>query len=229
MLTLAFIEQIGSFLEQFGALAAIIISWLGFLFVRVKKRSDWKKKVFMQQVNFSLNDVDNNTLILRTLLEESAVNVFLSDFAVEMVIDAAKRTTVEQPFIAMRDDKDMDYLRRAVLNVVSEKFSEVYVARSMGVPVKTANYVFGITCEKYGELRTQKLRVMLIAEDLLKKYFVPGASEQPDSLDVVLQTHKDRITTLKVMGKLYTSKDAKDSRLLGTMELGIASPSASRA
>lgn len=219
-----FIELIGGFLQKYGALSAIILSWIGIGIAYWKKRRAWQQKVFMQQVNFSLNEVLDGTLTLRTLLEESAQNVFLNDFAATNVLRRAARTTVAQPFIEMPTDADMDYVKRAVLNVVSERFAEAFVARSIGVPIKTKNYVFGITCEKYGNIVTQKLRVMLVAEDVLKNYFVPNAPSNAAELKVVVPTHSDRITTLQVMGKLYTSSDPNQRRLLGTLELGIPTP-----
>ena len=41
----------------------------------------------------------------------------------------------------------------------SERFSDAFVARAVGLPIKTDVFLFGLTWERYGEMKTQKLRV----------------------------------------------------------------------
>jgi len=89
----------------------------------------------------------------------------------------------------------------------------------MGTPVNKREFVFGLTCEKYGDIRTQKLRVLIIDKELLEKYFVPNAPSDPDKLGVVVDIHRDRITTLKVMGGLFTSDEG--NRYLNMIEVGL--------
>ena len=210
--------------ETIAAIVAVGLSWLGALWFWYKRRSAWRSKSFMRQVNFGLNEVRDEQLLLRTLMEHNAIDVWLNEVAVDLVIAAALRTTAEQPFLSLYKDDDMAYIQRAVLNVISERYSEVWVARALGEPVKTKSFVFGLTCEKYGEMRTQKLRVMIIEEELLKTRFAPGHEEAADALAVLAPSHKDRIYTLKVMGRLYASQKHEDKRMLATMELGLAHP-----
>ncbi|MGE0430797.1 MAG: hypothetical protein AB7K09_06830 [Planctomycetota bacterium] len=213
--------------EALSTLIAVVLSWAGFAWVWYTRRANWRAKSFMRQVNVGLNEVRDEKLLLRTLLEDNALEVWLNEVAVDMVIAAAHRTTREMPFISLPKDDDMAYIQRAVLNVISERYSEVWLARAMGEPVKTKNFVFGVTCEKYGEMRTQKLRVMLIEEELLKTRFAPGHEAEADALQVLAPSHQDRITTLKTMGRLYASARHEERRMLATMELGIvAKPTA---
>ena len=102
-----------------------------------RKRADWSRKQFLGQVNFSLTYVGGGTMAMRTLLETTAQKVWLNDLGVKKVAHAAARTTADQPFVSLDDPKDMDFVYRAVLNVLSEKFAEAFLAETLGVPVTT--------------------------------------------------------------------------------------------
>lgn len=223
------------FLKTYGPGIGLAITWGGIIYAWWRRRSDWKRKSFARQVNFSLNDVQDGTLRLRTLLEDDAKKVWLNDHGVALVLEAAKRTTVEQPFVAMRNAEDQGYVLRAVLNVLSERFAELHLARTLGVTVKSATYVFGLTCEKYGNIRTQKLRVIIARPELLDALFGPSptwATPSPDGsgpthaglreLRLEHSVHKDRLDTLRVLYRLWKSDKPKENRLLDTVEIGIA-------
>jgi hypothetical protein len=215
------LEPVIQFLKQYGSVIALLLTWGGIAVVYVRKRADWVRKSFMGQVNFSLNFVENNTLLLRTLMEEPANDVWLNDYGVKQVLRAAERVTLEQPFLIMDDDEDMDFVKRAVLNVLSERFAEAFVARSLGVPVKAGTYIFGITFEKYADLRTRKLRVLLMEESLLKSLF--GPENKGANLAVVNPIHQDRISSLRVMHQLLAQQQSSTKTLhpLGRLELGV--------
>ncbi len=115
--------------------------------------------------------------------------------------------------------KDRDFANRAVLNVLSERFAETYLAASLGRPVVTAPYVFGITCEKYGDIRTLKLRVLVIAQETLLELFGDNKAAALDLPEVVLRA---RLTTLRTMYDLYLKDKSTEQPVLGLIELGIA-------
>lgn len=223
------------FLKTYGPAIGLGLTWGGIVTAWWRRRQSWKRKSFVRQVNFSLNDVRQDTLILRTLLEDDAKKVWLNDYGVALVLDAAGKTTVAQPFISMRTPEDQGYVLRAALNVLSERFAELHLARTMGMTVKSSEYVFGLTCEKYGNIRTQKLRVIIARPELLESLFgasprwtVPGqgaidAEPRPGTSPLRLEhpLHKDRLDTLRVMHRLWTSDKAKERRLVDTVELGI--------
>jgi hypothetical protein len=216
-----FLEPIINFFKQFGSTLALLITWAGIAWVYLRKRSDWLRKTFIGQVNFSLNFVENNTLLLRTLMEEPANDVWLNDYGVKQVMAAAEQVTLEQPFLIMEDDEDMAFVKRAVLNVLSERFADTFVARSLGVPVKGGSFVFGITYEKYADLRTRKLRVLLMEESTLENLF--GLEDKGEALAVTNPLHKDRIATLRVMHNLWMEQQGPNPKKhpLGKLELGV--------
>lgn len=212
-------------LAQFDAIIGILFTWAiaGIVFLRA--RTNYRKKHFKQYLNFSLNDVQNNGLILRTLCEAKAGDIFISSAAVGSVMRAIEKTTEDMPFFALDDDDDWAFIQRCVLNELSEKTTDVFVARAIGLPVATGNFVFGITYEKYGDMRTRKIRVILIEAGLLKRYFGPNAADQAlAQLTVQEATHKARIATLKTMGRLYFSGKPADKRYFREVELGVALP-----
>jgi hypothetical protein len=128
-------DQLASFARDYWDLALLLATWLGILFIAVRRRRDWKRKRFTEQVNFSLNLIDaDGRLLLRTLLESSARAVWLNEYGVKQVHNLCEHTTTVQPFLHMRNAKDMDYLKRAVLNEMSEQFAATYMAQALDVP-----------------------------------------------------------------------------------------------
>ena len=89
-----------------------------------------------------------------------------------------------------------------MLNVLSEKFSDAYLAQSLGLPVKSAVYRFAITMERYGDIRTLKLRVLLVAEHDLENVFAP---DPPDGrkVEVPNTLYGARLKTLQMMHELH--------------------------
>lgn len=221
------------FLKAYGPAIGLGLTWGGIILAWWRRRRSWKRKSFASQVNFSLNDVRGDTLTLRTLLEDDAKKVWLNDYGVRLVLDAAARTTVDQPFVSMRTPEDQGYVLRACLNVLSERFAEQHLARTLGIRVNGSEFVFGLTCEKYGNIRTQKLRVIIARPELLGALFGdsatyhlagPDATEPPPGkspLRLEHPVHKDRLDTLRVMHRLWKSDKPKENRLVDTVELGI--------
>ncbi len=212
------LEAVSIFLQNFGALLAILFSWLMVGWVYFSKRAAWRNKRFIRQINFSLNMLTgDNELQMRTLIETVAEEVWQNDVAVETVLRAAERTTVAQPFMSLPDDKDMAFILRAVLNKLSDKYSETFIAASLGRQVWTRKYVFGLTCEKYGDTPTEKIRVMLVPESYLGLFLHP----KENNIWVDVATHRVRLSTLQKMAAIYSSSDPKTSRMLSTIELGL--------
>src|SRR4051794_19569709 len=165
------VRSIVDFLRHYGGSLSLAFTWAAIAWVYLAKRANWSRKQFVGQVNFSLNFVVDGQLVMRTLVEVPAQNVWLNDLGVAKVQRAANRTTSDQPFVRLPDPADMDFVHRAVLNVLSEKFSDAYLAQSLGLPVESAVHRFAITMERYGDIRTLKLRVLLVAEQALESLF----------------------------------------------------------
>ena len=79
---------------------------------------------------------------------------------------------------------------------MSERFADTFVAAALGLPVKTAKFCFAITCEKYKDIRTLKIRVLLIEENTLAR-FAPGGDGP--TLKLADPKFSDRINSLEAM------------------------------
>lgn len=198
---------------------ALLCTWIAIGIVYLRRRKQWRRKHFMAQVNFSLNYVREGALAMRTLLEVAASDVWLNDHGVRMVLAAARKTTVEQPFIYLQHHKDREFANRAVLNRLSERFADTYLAAALGLPVRTASFYFGISCEKYEQIRTHKLRVLIVEELTLLDLFGPNQQAQKLHLDGVI--YRDRLKTLRSMYDQYLRDKETASPVLGQIEMGV--------
>lgn len=115
------LEIVTDWVMLYQSVIAVLISWLGVLFIWSRSRSDWARKKFIRQVNFSLNIVEDGNLLLRTLRESQARDVWLNDYAAKRVIAAARRATTDRPFLSIRSRDDLGFMHRAVINAVSEQ------------------------------------------------------------------------------------------------------------
>lgn len=213
------VREILAWLADNWKIVALLGTWSGIALLWVRRWRAWRRKTFLEQVNFSLNYVENGRLSLRTLLEDTAQSVWLNEYGVRLVARAARRATVDQPFVSLPSDEDMAYLKRAVLNVLSEKFAEGFLAQTLGLPTAKARYVFGVTCEKYGALKTQKLRVILMRTDDLDALFDPARAADP--LRLAESSHRDRMATLRKLHELHHHSQPEMRRLVGEVELAL--------
>jgi hypothetical protein len=197
---------------------ALVLTWVGIGMVALRRRLHWRRKQFLNQVNFSLNYVKGDTLAMRTLLETTAQNVWLNEYGVKMVFAAAQKTTVDNPFIQLDDPTDQDFIHRAVLNVLSEKFAPSFLAEALGREVRHSNFCFAITFERYAEIRTLKLRVLIVEESALTGLF--GAEAGAAKLQVSGPL-KARMKTLKALAEMHQHDKAAEKKALGYMEMGV--------
>jgi hypothetical protein len=198
---------------------ALILTWLGIGIVYLRRRAHWRRKQFLGRVNFSLNHVAGNALVMRTLLEADTMDVWLNEYGVRTILAALRRTTVDQPFILMDNAVDRQFVNRAVLNALSERFSETFLSAALGEPVRTATFCFAVTFERYQEMRTFKVRVLLIAEQTLLELFGPGGRSA--QLEIKNEVYLNRLKTLQGLFDLYVRDQTADSPVVGRVELGI--------
>jgi hypothetical protein len=198
---------------------ALLLTWVGIAFVYLRRRSQWRRKHFLAQVNFSLNYVQGGALVMRTLLEKPANQVWLNEYGVRTVLAAAQRTTVGRPFVLLADPRDMDFANRAVLNQLSEQFAATYLAEALGRAARAATFRFAITCERYEEIRTLKLRVLVVQEQTLTDLF--GPADGASRLEAPGAVLGARLTTLRGMYELYLRDKGADRPVLGQVELGV--------
>ena len=213
------LQEVVDFGETYAPVVGLVVTWSVLGVAWLARRRSWQTKRFTGQVNFSLNYADGDRLVFRTLLELPASSVWATDFAVRLVARAADAATPLKPFLCLRNPVDMAYVQRSVKNVLSERCADAYIARAVGEPVAMAEFLFGLTFEKYRDIRTQKLRVLLVSEGNLDEWF--GAGRRPP--DAPGQQHADRLATLLEMHRLAIAPGPDEASVLGRVELGVAS------
>lgn len=177
--------------------SGLLLMGLGWFLGKRRARYEWAQKSFLHRLNVSLNIlIPGEPLRIRTLSEMSCEDVFLNAVAAEQVLAAAKETTLENPLLPLGRD-DYWYYLNAVLNEISEQFAEGHLRRDMGLPVTARKYMICLTCECAGDIRTRKIRAMVIAKEVLEKIL----TSEPPLLEHA--RHQTRWETLKILASEY--------------------------
>ena len=182
---------------------------LGWGVGRWRARRAWQKRDFLNRLNFSLNLLQDGKLQIRTLMEKSCEDVFLNQSASERVLASAKQTTAAHPFLPL-PQADYWYYLNQVLNELAEKFATGPLKRDLKLPVTSALYLVCLTSESAGEIRTRKIRAMIIRKVQLQQ--LPESVPQLES-----PHHITRWETLQKMQAAYQ----KTPYLFLEMELGV--------
>lgn len=159
----------------------------------------YRKKRFLDHITYSLNYFEEGTkgkkkLILRTLQVLPKEDLLPSNFLFKLkMFKAIRNCSEEDPFIKM-DQKAMNILMPAIINGISSLFGADILQNQKGHPQK--QFLLAVTCEKYGDIKSQKIRVMIIDPKELD-----GMSFKDTLRDYTFEdpSHKDRIRTLLVM------------------------------
>ena len=77
------LREVLNFLRNYGPPIALGITWVTIVLVWYGRRARWLRKEFMSQVNFSLNYISNNSLMMRTLLETTTDKVIMNEWGVK--------------------------------------------------------------------------------------------------------------------------------------------------
>jgi len=154
----------GNWTKLVSGLAMMLLGWwIG----KWRAKAAWSRKEFLDRLNVSLNSVHNGKLLIRTVLEKSCQEIFLNTVAVEAVLDASRKTSASDSTLPLPKDEYWYYLN-SVLNEIAEKFALGAVKRDLGQPMQAASYIICLTCESAGELKTRKVRAMLVQKQLLE-------------------------------------------------------------
>lgn len=195
-----FVQLVRQLLSDHGSriLGAIAFTLVGGAIAHWRASRAWKRREFLGRVNFSLNSVTDGVLKIRTLCEKSSTDVFLNTFAVKQLNRLSAQTTPDDPVVPI-PQQDCWYFLNAVLNELSEQFAAGLLAREAGHDVRATNYLICLTNECDGELRTRKLRAMVIRRDLLLN--LPTETPQFES-----PHHKIRWATLQHLQRRYAKE-----------------------
>lgn len=146
--------------------SAAAFAAIGWLIARWRADREWRKREFFNRLNVSLNSIIDGTLRIRTISEKQCADVFLNRVAAEQLVRIAQKTTKDNPLIPISRNDSWFYLN-SVLNELSEQFAEGLLRREAGRPVDAVRYLICLTNECDGDIRTRKIRAMVIRKDLL--------------------------------------------------------------
>jgi hypothetical protein len=176
-------------------LTAAAFTAAGLLIGRWRAAQSWKKREFFDRLNVSLNSLHGGKLLIRTVLEKTCEEILLNKVAVERLIKLAQQTTKDNPIIPIPKEDRWFYLN-AILNELSETFAEGLFKREAGKPHDAVRYLICLTNECDGEVRTRKVRAMVMRKDtMLNLPSDPPTLESPN--------HAIRWKTLQQMQKAY--------------------------
>ena len=190
----------------------------GWAWGKYRERRKWRRRDFLHRLNVSLNlieplpdagDGPTHALRIRTLLEDDAGRVLLNQEAVARVLAAAEKTTEADPMVPL-PEADRWLVLNSVLNELSERFSSVFLRQDLGLPTTTAPYLIALTNERAGDLRTHKLRAMVVRKDRLLN--LPAQMPALDN-----PTHATRWKTLHALAKAHRA----DPKHFLEVELGV--------
>lgn len=138
----------------------------GWLFGRRRALRDWQRQHFLDRVNISLTTLQHGRLLVRTLAEKPCTDVFRNLEAVRKVTAAAKATTSADPLLPLTRDEYWSYLN-SVANEVSALCAGGFIAADLGAAVHSGTYVVCLTSEQAAEVRTRKIRVLVVRRETL--------------------------------------------------------------
>jgi len=146
-------------------------------------------------LNLSLNSIDQGTLKIRTLSEKRCEDVFLNSAAADLIQKMAKKTTAADPILPIPSGENWFYLN-SVLNDLSEAFAVGLLKRDISGSAPSALYLIVLTCEAAGEMKTRKIRAMVIRKQLLLN--LPSEMPKLES-----PNHGTRWKTLQFLAEEY--------------------------
>ncbi|MCE9643134.1 MAG: hypothetical protein K8Q97_02285 [Candidatus Andersenbacteria bacterium] len=183
---------------------------------------DLRNRTFYRRFHFSLNILRDGKLRIRTLDEMDAGEVVLQNSAaVNALIKAAKQTTIDDPFIRLPESIHWIVLNCALNELASLIPSTGLFHFDLGLPTVQEKYVLALTCEKDPDVRTRKVRMMIVRKQTLLSML--GSEFQDPILES--QNHSVRVRTLKKMAVLY--RDRPEQFLEYEVALAVSAPASS--
>lgn len=175
--------------------SALLVSVVTTLAVSVQSWIVWRRAVFEDCINISLNTVsDEGVLCIETVYDGPMKKIIPSAYARRLVEKAKKKTTCFDEFLhfANKDDDWIvhNYIRNAISTIHGAK---ILAACSAGNKAKE-HFVFAATFERDTPVRLQKVRVLLVQKSVLAEGLL-----LPTRVITDVPEHRSRIDSLAVM------------------------------
>ncbi len=218
-----FLEFSLEFLRSLGfkeSSAQIVITVLGLVFSMgiVGYTISWfqfRKRSFFDQMTVGINmiecPVDKRPILkLRTLIEGNLDTLLDNPILQKLVQKAAKKCTEKDPILRLSNLKDHALLITKLQNVISSIFAREHVMQMLGHRFKSQWVDFAITCERYGGVKSTKIRVLVFTQEDI------GRLTQPDFPEVAVEAahHRDRVHTLRlILAEMRNERSAVCGRI----------------
>jgi len=160
-------ETITQFIKDYKEIIGLIFPLLVTLWLLIRTQRRWLRRSFFERVSVSLNYVVDGKFRIRTLQEKACVDVFRNGTVVNKIIAAAKKQKGEG--ILDLPEDEYWYFLNPVLNSISEQFAAGFVREEAGCACSTQKYLMFLTGGQDESMRQQKIRALLIREELLLK------------------------------------------------------------
>lgn len=211
--------------------------------IRTEDEKSWRDHVDMNQVQAcllstehlqELGRIEKRTLFVKDVLQFFGGNTF----AVEQLLEAAKKTTKDDPVVTKFLDKDDKW---QVLNICTNQISSLFApyhiffneARRCASYYRSAWYCFTLTCTRNeasgryfitpfrpvpgkDDVGALRLRVVMVNEQELRD--VASGAIQPPAWGFFNERHRERWAVLKAFSELFESQLRKVS---GSTDLSL--------
>ncbi len=167
--------------HAFDILSGVGLLVSGWWFGRWRMTRQWRSQEFLSRLQISLTLIQDGRLTVRTLGERSCVDVFGNTEAARTVADAARRTSADDSILDLPQDSYWSFLN-SLVNELSSLCAGGYIAADLGAPVSRGIYVACLTCERTADVRTRKVRALVIRKELLLNLpaTMPGLTREQD-------------------------------------------------
>jgi hypothetical protein len=152
--------------HAFDVISGVALLVCGWWFGRWRTTRQWVGQEFFSRIHISLTMLHNGMLDVRTLGERSCLQVFGNEEAARAIAEAARRAPLEDPILDLPRERYWSFLN-SVVNEVSSLCAGGFIAADLGATVRRGTYVVCLTCERAAEVRTRKVRVLVVRKDQL--------------------------------------------------------------
>ncbi len=126
-----------------------------------------RRNQYLRRLQISLTGLHSDVLQLRTLWEGNVAEILHSPTAVARLLKATRGTPTDNPFISL-DSHEYRFFLQAAINRISSLTAVGHLERDQQLPVVVASYVLGWVREEAENLSGQKLRIIVVAQDVLE-------------------------------------------------------------
>jgi hypothetical protein len=152
--------------HAFDVVSGVGLLVCGWFVGRWRTTRQWASQEFFARLHISLTLIRDGRLSIRTLGERSCIDVFGNSEAARAIADAARRTPHDDPLLDLPREGYWSFLN-SVVNELSSLCAQGFIADDLGATVRRGSYIVCLTCERGADVRTRKVRAILVRKEVL--------------------------------------------------------------